>query len=215
MSWFHHASQGSGQQGQYPFGGHRLSATDASCSGFDPCAGGPTLGSSAVGKQHCSTPSLQELPSVTADSPPSLEKLSGFSPNAGRVRDSGPISYLSLQEQRCVLSWFNGWNASQRERFFQDLLGKAVPGKVCTLLDSLSTLQVPPAFALFRIGSVEPGITWVFLLSRLRTNYPISLNASCACGPSGLNPGGRMRGTISCTCWRSRIRASSTTSTGA
>lgn len=30
----------------------------------------------------------------------------------------------------------------QRERFLQDLLGKAVPGKVCTLLDSLSSLQV-------------------------------------------------------------------------
>lgn len=41
-----------------------------------------------------------------------------------------------------MLSWFQGWSASQRERFLQDLLGKAVPGKVCTLLDSLSTLQV-------------------------------------------------------------------------
>ncbi|CAF97704.1 unnamed protein product [Tetraodon nigroviridis] len=85
---------------------------------------------------------MEDFPSVAADSPPSLERLSGFSPSAGRLRDSGPISYLSLQEQRCVLSWFNGWNQSQRERFLQDLLGKAVPGKVCTLLDSLSTLQV-------------------------------------------------------------------------
>lgn len=89
-----------------------------------------------------------DFPSVGADGPPSLEKLSGFSPNAGRLRDSGPISYLSLQEQRCVLSWFNGWNESQRERFLQDLLGKAVPGKVCTLLDSLSTLQVRRALTL-------------------------------------------------------------------
>lgn len=99
--------------------------------------------SPTVANEHwggCST--LEDFPSVAADSPPSLEKLSGFSPNAGRVKDSGPISYLSLQEQRCVLSWFSGWNQSQRERFLQDLLGKAVPGKVCTLLDSLSTLQV-------------------------------------------------------------------------
>lgn len=113
----------------------------------------------------CST--LEDFPSVAADSPPSLEQLSGFSPNAGRVKDSGPISYLSLQEQRCVLSWFSGWNQSQRERFLQDLLGKAVPGKVCTLLDSLSTLQVPCAFTLFRIQSrgqrpVNPDITCSF-----------------------------------------------------
>uniref|UniRef100_A0A3Q0RCP3 Chromosome 14 open reading frame 119 n=1 Tax=Amphilophus citrinellus TaxID=61819 RepID=A0A3Q0RCP3_AMPCI len=61
---------------------------------------------------------------------------------AGPVREPEPISYVTLQEQRCVLSWFQGWTAAQRERFLQDLLGKAVPGKVCTLLDSLSTLQV-------------------------------------------------------------------------
>lgn len=143
MSWFQHVNQGSNQQGQHPFGNHRLFSTNASCSGFNPCTGGPTVESPTVANEHwggCST--LQDFPSVTADSPPSLEKLSGFSPNAGRARDSGPISYLSLQEQRCVLSWFNGWNKSQRERFLQDLLGKAVPGKVCTLLDSLSTLQV-------------------------------------------------------------------------
>ncbi|TWW72967.1 uncharacterized protein C14orf119 homolog [Takifugu flavidus] len=145
MSWFHHVNQSSSQQGQYPFGSHGLSSTNASSSGFNPWPGGPTVESSTAANQHWSgfsTPSLEDLPSVTADSPPSLEKLSGFSPSAGRERDSGPISYLSLQEQRCVLSWFNGWNSSQRERFFQDLLGKAVPGKVCTLLDSLSTLQV-------------------------------------------------------------------------
>lgn len=168
MSWFHHVNQSSSQQGQYPFGSHELSSTNASCSGFNSWPGAPTVESSTVANHHWtgfSTPSLEDLPSVTAESPPSLEKLSGFSPNAGRERDSGPISYLSLQEQRCVLSWFNGWNSSQRERFFQDLLGKAVPGKVCTLLDSLSTLQVPHAFTLFRIRArcqpaVNPDITW-------------------------------------------------------
>uniref|UniRef100_A0A3B4WCB8 Chromosome 14 open reading frame 119 n=1 Tax=Seriola lalandi dorsalis TaxID=1841481 RepID=A0A3B4WCB8_SERLL len=61
---------------------------------------------------------------------------------AGQVGDPEPISYVTLQEQRCVLSWFQGWTATQRDRFLQDLLGKAVPGKVCTLLDSLNTLQV-------------------------------------------------------------------------
>lgn len=52
------------------------------------------------------------------------------------------MSYVTLQEHRCVLSWFLVWTTPQRERFLQDLLGKAVPGKVCTLLDSLNTLQV-------------------------------------------------------------------------
>lgn len=146
MSWFHHVEQGSNQQGQYPFANHRLSSTNASCSGFNPCTDGPTVAAEHWG--GCS--SLEDLPSVAAGSPPSLEKLSGFSPTADRMRDSGPISYLSLQEQRCVLSWFNGWDTSQKERFLQDLLGKAVPGKVCTLLDSLSTLQVPHAFTLLR-----------------------------------------------------------------
>lgn len=40
------------------------------------------------------------------------------------------------------MSWFLSWSTAQRERFLQDLLGKAVPGKVCTLLESLNTLQV-------------------------------------------------------------------------
>lgn len=169
MSWFHHVNQGSNQQGQYPFDDHRLFSTNASCSGSNPCTRGPTVESPTVVNEHwggCST--LEDFPSVAADSPPSLEKLSGFSPNAGRVKDSGPISYLSLQEQRCVLSWFNGWNQSQRERFLQDLLGKAVPGKVCTLLDSLSTLQVPYAFTLFRIQSrgLSIRISRVLFLSR-------------------------------------------------
>lgn len=144
MSWFHHVNQSSNQQGQFPFGNQSLSSTNASCSGFNPRTRGPTVESPTVANElwgGCST--MEDFPSVAADSPPSLERLSGFSPSAGRLRDSGPISYLSLQEQRCVLSWFNGWNQSQRERFLQDLLGKAVPGKVCTLLDSLSTLQVP------------------------------------------------------------------------
>ncbi|KAM6948532.1 uncharacterized protein C14orf119 homolog isoform 2-T2 [Aplochiton taeniatus] len=59
--------------------------------------------------------------------------------------DGFPINSTGLsatQEQRCVLSWFLSWGGSQKERFMQDLLGKAVPGKVCTLLESLNTLQV-------------------------------------------------------------------------
>uniref|UniRef100_A0A3Q3BDB7 Chromosome 14 open reading frame 119 n=1 Tax=Kryptolebias marmoratus TaxID=37003 RepID=A0A3Q3BDB7_KRYMA len=57
-----------------------------------------------------------------------------------------PISYVTLQEQRCVLNWFQNWTSAQKERFLHDLLGKAVPGKVCTLLESLSSLQLPNIF---------------------------------------------------------------------
>ncbi|KAM8839397.1 uncharacterized protein C14orf119 homolog [Synchiropus picturatus] len=87
---------------------------------------------------------MENFPSVpqSATCPPSLETLSCSSPSAGQVRELEPISYISLQEQRCVLSWFQSWTPAQRERFLQDLLAKAVPGKVCSLLDSLSTLQV-------------------------------------------------------------------------
>lgn len=214
MSWFHHVDQAANQQGQYPFGNHRLASTNASCRGFNPSPRGPTVESPTVANDDWGGFStLEDLPSVTADRPPSLEKLSGFSPSAGRVRDAGAISY-GLQEQRCVLSWFNGWNHSQRERFLQDLLGKAVPGKVCTLLDSLSTLQVPYGFTLFRIQSGGLSVLTCVLMSRFRTNYRVFLNASCACGPSGLNPGEKMSGIISCTCWRSRIPFLSTTFTG-
>lgn len=225
MSWFHHVNQDSNQQGQYPFGNRGLSSANASCSGFNPCTRGPTVESPTVANEQWGRRStLGVFPSVPADSPPSLEKLSGFSPNAARVRDSGPVSY-SLQEQRCVLSWFSGWNQSQRERFLQDLLGKAVPGKVCTLLDSLSTLQVPCALTYIctydfvefnrEANCMSVLISRVRYLSRLRTNYRISLNASCACGPSGFSPGEKMRGIISCTCWKSRIPCLFTSFTGA
>ncbi|XP_026170287.1 uncharacterized protein C14orf119 homolog [Mastacembelus armatus] len=91
----------------------------------------------------CSTPSQEDFPTAgQVVCPPSLENLSCASSSPSQVRKPEPISYVTLQEQRCVLSWFQGWTATQRERFLQDLLGKAVPGKVCTLLDSLSTLQV-------------------------------------------------------------------------
>ncbi|XP_028986565.1 uncharacterized protein C14orf119 homolog [Betta splendens] len=90
------------------------------------------------------TPNPEDFPSAPQEvvSPPSLENLSCASPNLGQIKEPEPISYATVQEQRCVLSWFQGWSTTQRERFLQNLLEKAVPGKVCTLLDSLRTLQV-------------------------------------------------------------------------
>lgn len=148
MSWFNHVSQGSNPQ-QQPTDSHRPTATDMQCSTHNSRLRGPTEGSPTMATQQwtgCSSPSPEDFPSAPQGvvSPPSLENLS----SAGRMREPEPISYVSLQEQRCVLSWFQGWNPAQRERFLQDLLGKAVPGKVCTLLDSLSTLQVRSALSL-------------------------------------------------------------------
>lgn len=147
MSWFSHVSRAPGeeeQQQQQPAGGRRLA--DVLCS--SPGLSGPTAGSPAQAAPHwggrCPAPSAEDFPSAPhgVSSPPSLEKLSCAPLSSAQVGDPEPISYVSLQEQRCVLSWFAGWSGAQRERFLQDLLGKAVPGKVCTLLDSLSTLQV-------------------------------------------------------------------------
>lgn len=96
------------------------------------------------GGQGGCAPRPEDFPSVPqrVASPPSLENLSCASPNAGQGKEPEPISYATVQEQRCVLSWFQSWSVAQRERFLQNLLEKAVPGKVCSLLDSLRTLQV-------------------------------------------------------------------------
>lgn len=151
MSWFNHVSQGSNQQQPHPIDGGRLAATDVLNSRLR----GPAEGSPTMATHHwtgSTTPSPGDFPPAPQGvySPPSLGNLSCAPPSAGRLREPEPISYVSLQEQRCVLSWFQGWNAAQRERFLQDLLGKAVPGKVCTLLDSLSTLEVPSALSLLK-----------------------------------------------------------------
>ncbi|XP_005994476.1 uncharacterized protein C14orf119 homolog [Latimeria chalumnae] len=53
-----------------------------------------------------------------------------------------PMSYVTTQEMRCVLHWFSGWSSTQRERFLRDLVAKAVPSKVCALLDGLEQLNV-------------------------------------------------------------------------
>ncbi|XP_061926334.1 uncharacterized protein C14orf119 homolog [Entelurus aequoreus] len=127
MSWFNHVTPSPDQRRS----GVRPAPAEAS----------PTM--AAQNRAGCvAPPGLEVFPSVPRGAcPPTLENLTCGS-GAGQVREPEPISYVSLQEQRCVLSWFQGWGAPQRERFLQDLVGKAVPGKVCTLLDSLSTLQV-------------------------------------------------------------------------
>lgn len=143
MSWFNRVSQGSYQQ--QPTGFTSPNIVGNTGSPTNPAAGWVTQTPS--GGAVFSSPSPLNFPSAPhhgAASPLSLENLSRASQSAGQLREPEPISYVVLQEQRCVLSWFQNWTSAQRERFLNDLLGKAVPGKVCTLLDSLSSLQVPP-----------------------------------------------------------------------
>ncbi|XP_043914630.1 uncharacterized protein C14orf119 homolog isoform X2 [Protopterus annectens] len=52
------------------------------------------------------------------------------------------MSYITAQELKCILHWFTGWSAAHRERFLQDLVMKAVPSKICSLLDSLEHLSM-------------------------------------------------------------------------
>ncbi|CAL8322128.1 unnamed protein product [Boreogadus saida] len=142
MSWFYHVSQGSNEQQP------QLSDTftPAVASPFSSLAGSTqeALGNARLEwPSSYSPPGLLTLPSPPqCSAPPTLESLSCASHNAVPGGGSLPVSYVTLQEYRCVMSWFLGWTSPQRERFLQDLLGKAVPGKVCTLLDSLNTLQV-------------------------------------------------------------------------
>ncbi|XP_037132594.1 uncharacterized protein C14orf119 homolog [Syngnathus acus] len=145
MSWFNSVTQNSEHQQQLSTDSRKMSATDGLCGPYRSRLGGaPTTAASPtmatqdrLGLSSRGSEGFPSAPQGVAG-PPTLENLTC----GGQVREPVPISYVSLQEQRCVLSWFQSWNSSQRERFLQDLVGKAVPGKVCTLLDSLSTLQV-------------------------------------------------------------------------
>lgn len=143
MAWFNHVRLDSDQKQQLATGSHSFTASNVLCSSLSSGFRAPT---EAPLNPGCSAPGSGDFPPAPRglSSPPSLENLTCLSSSATQVRDPEPISYVSLQEQRCVLSWFEGWNLAQKERFLHDLLGKAVPGKVCTLLDSLSTLQVHP-----------------------------------------------------------------------
>ncbi|KAM4873672.1 uncharacterized protein C14orf119 homolog [Thomomys bottae] len=53
-----------------------------------------------------------------------------------------PMSYNTSQEMKCILHWFATWSGPQWERFLQDMVAKAVPGKLQPLLDSLEQLSV-------------------------------------------------------------------------
>ncbi|KAK2900703.1 hypothetical protein Q8A67_008818 [Cirrhinus molitorella] len=140
MAWFHHALQGLGQPdgSMMPPTVEDLSRTQVSKHTITQ------LGmSDGQGWSPLPSVSITDFPPASGGIvPQSLEALSCTSLNTCAREDSVPLSFVTLQEQRCVLSWFIGWNAVQKQRFMEDLISKAVPGKVSSLLDQLNTLQV-------------------------------------------------------------------------
>lgn len=140
MAWFHQALQGLGQPD-----GSRMPPTVEDLSHAQVSKHTITqLGmSDGQGWSTLRPASITDFPPASGGIVPQrLEALSCTSLNMGSREDSVPLSFVTLQEQRCVLSWFLGWNAVQKQRFLEDLISKAVPGKVSSLLDQLNTLQV-------------------------------------------------------------------------
>lgn len=138
MAWFHHALQTSSNQPEASMMPHTLESQRHISNlttqfGMSNTQGWPT---------HPPV-SITDFPAASGCIVPQrLEDLSCTSLNMGSREDPLLLSYVTLQEQRCVLSWFLAWSADQRERFLEDLISKAVPGKVSSLLDQLNTLQV-------------------------------------------------------------------------
>lgn len=140
MAWFHQALQGSGQPdgSMMPPTVEDLSDTQVSEHTITQ------LGmSDGQGWSTLRTVSITDFPPASGGVVPQrLDALSCTSLNMGSREDSVPLSFVTLQEQRCVLSWFLKWSAVQKQRFLEDLISKAVPGKVSSLLDQFNTLQV-------------------------------------------------------------------------
>ncbi|XP_016098446.1 uncharacterized protein C14orf119 homolog [Sinocyclocheilus grahami] len=140
MAWFHQALQGSGQPD-----GSMMPPTVEDLSHSQVSKHTITQLGMSDGQGWSTLPpvSITDFPPASGGIVPQrLEALSYTSLNVGSREDSMPLSFVTLQEQRCVLSWFLGWNAVQKQRFLEDLISKAVPGKVSSLLDQLNTLQV-------------------------------------------------------------------------
>lgn len=140
MAWFHQTLQGSGQPdaSMMPPTVEDLSHTQVSKHTITQ------LGmSDGQGWSTHPPVSITDFPPASGGIVPQrLEALSCTSLNMGSRENSVPLTFVTLQEQRCVLGWYFGWNAVQKQRFLEDLISKAVPGKVSSLLDQLNTLQV-------------------------------------------------------------------------
>ncbi|KAL6043579.1 hypothetical protein STEG23_035785 [Scotinomys teguina] len=82
------------------------------------------------------------LESSSSSMPPSFPSVLPSVPDDITSSSPPPMSYITSQEMKCILHWFASWSGPQRERFLQDLVAKAVPGKLQPLLDGLEQLSV-------------------------------------------------------------------------
>ncbi|XP_056097107.1 uncharacterized protein C14orf119 homolog [Rhinichthys klamathensis goyatoka] len=140
MAWFHQALQGSGQPDA-----SMMLPTVEDLSHTQVSKHTITQLGMSDGQGWSTHPpvSITDFPPASGGIVPQrLEALSCTSLNMGSRENSLPLTFVTLQEQRCVLGWYFGWNAVQKQRFLEDLISKAVPGKVSSLLDQLNTLQV-------------------------------------------------------------------------
>lgn len=140
MAWFHHALQEASQPQSPSMKNH--TASNHPCFESNPRSAIPVGLSEGQGWPQLLQSSIASYPTASQEMvcPRVGEHLhaSSLSRSDGPV----PLSYVTLQEQRCVISWFLGWGTSQRQCFLEDLISKAVPGKVCSLLEHLNKLQV-------------------------------------------------------------------------
>ena len=58
-----------------------------------------------------------------------------------RLQVAAMASSNTEVELRCVLHWFQGWSEPEKETFLKSLVEKAVPHKVCTLVDAMTALD--------------------------------------------------------------------------
>lgn len=151
MAWFHHALQ----EASLP---QSPSMKNHVCLESTPRSAIPVA--EGQGWPQCLLSSITSYPTASQDM--LCLKVGEHLDNSSINQSDGPVplSYVTLQEQRCVVSWFLGWGPSQRECFLQDLISKAVPGKVCSLLEHLNKLQV--IFIFSQKCHITPSVHWYF-----------------------------------------------------
>lgn len=137
MAWFHHALQDASLPQSPSMKNH--TTNNHACLDSNPRS---TIQVALSEGQDC--PQIVQSSITSYPTAPQEMVCPRVGEHCSLNQSDGPVllSYVTLQEQRCVVNWFLGWGPSQRECFLQDLISKAVPGKVCSLLEHLNKLQV-------------------------------------------------------------------------
>lgn len=140
MAWFHHALQEASRPQPPSMMNHTTNSHE--CLESNSSTSIPVTLSEGQGWPQLLQSSIASYPTTSQEMVCSRVGEPLHASSLNQSDGPVPLSYVTLQEQRCVVSWFLGWGNSQRECFLQDLISKAVPGKVCSLLEHLNKLQV-------------------------------------------------------------------------